>query len=145
MSTDMGTDDALSALRGALAAIEGAEANGEGSSEATADALVAAAELDRLLSAGESLPKAWATRQRIEIVHARPRDWSCQLAVFVGGNELMTEDRSYSYVDVDPNTPPRVGTDDWWAEADAAIDPMHGYSPAFVDMIRQAYKQNTPK
>lgn len=143
----MSTDEALSALHNSLAAMHDAMAqdNGEGHAETSADALVAFNELDRMLTAGEPLPTAWAAHQRIEIVHARPLDWPCQVAVFVGGNELMTEDRTYSYVSVDPGSDDGRTAEQWQAGADRATDPMHGHSPAYAAMIRQAYKDNAPK
>lgn len=147
----MTPDEALSLLRMTLRQLDAMpepdphdEEAGKRLGEAMGDALFAATELDRMLSDGEPLPKAWAAGQRLEIVHARPVGWSCQLAVFVGGKELMTEDRSYLYVDVDPSRETRTA-EQWQAEADAAVDPLHGYSPEFVDMIKQAYRQNAPK
>jgi hypothetical protein len=112
--------------------------------ELAADALYAAGELDVMLTSGYPLPLAWAARQRIEIVHARPEAWGCQIAVLVGGRELMTEDREYSYVDIDPTVDCRT-PEEWQDELGKAIDPMHGHSPEFVQMIRQAFEQHKPK
>lgn len=144
----MDTDEALGLLRSCLRALDGMPdpVDDEGEKrlgEAVGDALFAATELDRLLSDGQPLPKAWAAGHRIEIVHARPNEWGCQLAVFVGGREQMTEDRAYSYVDVDSAGVTSV--EDWREQALAETDALHGYSPAFVEMIKQAYKQNAPE
>jgi hypothetical protein len=146
----MTPDEALSLFRMTLRQLDATpepdpddEEAGNRLGEAMGDALYAAIELDRMLSEGEPLPKAWAAGQRLEIVHARPEEWGCQVAVFVGGREQMTEDRAYSYVDIDPAGVNSV--EDWRELALAETDALHGYSPEFTAMVKQAYKQNEPK
>lgn len=139
----MTTDEALSLFRTALGKWTSEAVGDQDAGKALGDAMFAMTELDRMLSEGQPLPTAWAAGQRIEIVHARPEEWGCQVAVFVGGREQMTEDRAYSYVDVDPVGVTSV--EDWREQALAETDALHGYSLAFTEMIKQAYKQNTPK
>lgn len=141
------TDETLRLMRDSLQELiklgDAGKENDKRFGELAGDVLAAAGELDVMLSAGAPLPKAWGAARRVEIVHARPEKFGCQLAVFIAGHEEMTEDRTFSYIDIDPavdyHTPKQ-----WQAALDEALDPMHGHSPEFAKMIRRAFEQNKP-